>query len=101
MPQMQCCKLRDKQDKIKLATDFLDVISETNRLNILRILRRGGLSVCEIWQFLDLSQNLVSHHLKVLKDFGLLNSERSGKQIIYSLNKEVIKRYKSLLIKFI
>lgn len=98
---MQCCKLRDKKEKIKLTTDFLDVISETNRLNILRILRRGGLSVRDIWQFLDLSQNLVSHHLKVLKDFGLLNSERNGKQIIYSLNKEVIKRYKSLLIKFI
>lgn len=98
---MQCCKLQDKKEKIKLTTDFLDVISETNRLNILRILRRGGLPVGEIWQYLDLPQNLVSHHLKVLKDFGLLNSVRNGKQVIYSLDKEVIKRYKSLLIKFV
>ena len=98
---MQCCKLRDKQEKIKLSSDFLNVISENNRLNILRILKRGGLSVCEIYQYLDLPQNLVSHHLKVLKDFGLLNSQRKGKRNIYSLDREVIRRYKSLLNKFI
>lgn len=101
MPPKKCCKLKGKQEKIKLTASFLAVVSETNRLNILRILRRGDLSVCEIWQYLDLSQNLVSHHLKVLKDFGLLDSKREGKQIIYSLDKEVMKRYKSLLIKFI
>jgi len=98
---MQCCKLRDKQEKIKLSSDFLNVISENNRLNILRILKRGGLSVCEIYQYLDLPQNLVSHHLKVLKDFGLLNSQRKGKRNIYSLDQGVIRRYKSLLNKFI
>jgi ArsR family transcriptional regulator len=101
MPQKSCCRLVNKTEKLRVITIFLNVISETNRLNILRILRTQKLSVAEIWQFLDLPQNLVSHHLKVLKAFGLLNSERKGKQIIYSLNKDVIKRYKALLIKFI
>ncbi|NCB20701.1 MAG: transcriptional regulator [Clostridia bacterium] len=101
MPKKNCCKLEDKEGKIKLTAKFLDLISETNRLNILRILRQRAMSVGDIWEYLDLPQNLVSHHLKVLKDFGLLNSKRNGKKVIYSLDQEVIKRYKSLLIKFI
>lgn len=101
MEKKNCCKLQDKAGKIKLTAKFLNVISETNRLNILRILRKKAMSVGEIWEYLDLPQNLVSHHLKVLKDFGLLNSKRNGKQVIYTLDLEVIKRYKSLLIKFI
>ena len=101
MSLKQCCKLEEKKAKLDSVTKFLIVVSEPNRLNILRILRNGELSVAEIWQFLDLSQNLVSHHLKVMKEFGLLSSRKDGKQVIYSLKKDLLSRYKSLLIKFI
>ncbi len=98
---MKCCKLNQKKEKLTQAASFLNVVSEENRLNILRILRKQERCVYDIWQYLDLPQNLVSHHLKVLKDFGLLNSRRDGKKIIYSLNKVNLKQYKSLLVKFI
>lgn len=101
MPLKQCCKLEEKKAKLELVTKFLIVVSEPNRLNILRILRNRELSVAEIWQFLDLPQSLVSHHLKVMKEFGLLISRKDGKQVIYKLKKELLSRYKSLLIKFI
>lgn len=101
MPLKQCCKLEEKKAKLELVTKFLIVVSEPNRLNILRILRNRELSVAEIWQFLDLPQSLVSHHLKVMKEFGLLISRKDGKKVIYKLKKELLSRYKSLLIKFI
>lgn len=101
MALKQCCKIKQKKEKLKQASDFLRVISEENRLNILRILKKEEQCVCSIWQYLDLPQNLVSHHLKVLKDFGLLDSRKDGKQVIYSLNEKNLKSYKSLSIKFI
>jgi len=57
--------------------------------------------VGEIWQYLELPQNLVSHHLKVLKDFGLVKSKKKGLKVIYSLNPGCLKKFKDLLNKFI
>ena len=99
--KLKCCELKQKELKLKHAASFLKVISEENRLNILRILRNKKLSVGEMWQYLELSQNLVSHHLKVLKDFGLVESRKDGLQVIYSLNLKNLDKYKNLLNKFI
>ena len=87
--------------KLKQAIDFLGVISERNRLRILCILKKREMCVCEIWQYLKLSQNLTSHHLKVLKDFGLLSSRQEGLKVIYSINKKVVKKYIKLLNRFL
>jgi len=93
---------KDKGFKIKLAkaVDFLKTISEENRLLILCLLRKEEMCVCEIWQRLNLPQNLVSHHLKVLKDFGLVRSRRESTKVIYSLNQRNIKKLSSLLFLF-
>lgn len=85
----------------KKVIDFLKIISEENRLKILCLLRKQEKCVCEIWQFLDLPQNLISHHLKVLKDFGLIGSRKEGTKVFYFLNKKNIKKYVSLMSHFI
>ncbi len=77
--------------------EFLKIISEKNRLKILCLLKEGEKCVCDIGQYLDLPQNLISHHLKVLKDFGLVSSKREGLKIKYSINKKVVKKYSNLL----
>lgn len=95
-----CC--RNKSEKnIKQATEFLKIISEENRLKILCILRNGEKCVCEIWQFLNLPQNLVSHHLKVLKNFSLISSEKEGLKVFYKLNQKMLTRHIKLLNKFL
>jgi len=81
--------------------EFLKIISEENRLKIFCLLKKGEKCVCDIWQYLGLSQNLTSHHLKVLKDFGLVSSRQEGLKVIYSINKKVIKRFSKLLNKII
>lgn len=86
----------DKQE-VGLLADFLRIISEENRLKIICFLQSGEQCVCKIWQFLDLPQNLISHHLKVMKDFGLLNSHKIGLNVYYSLNKEEIEKYQARL----
>ena len=86
---------------IKSALQFLRIISDENRLKILCLLNRGERCVCEIWQDLKIPQNLTSHHLKVLKNFKLLTSEKVGLKVIYKLNKEKFKKYQNLLNHFL
>ncbi len=95
-----CCKNKSEKN-INQATEFLKIISEENRLKILCILRDGEKCVCEIWQFLNLSQNLASHHLKVLKDFDLISSKKEGLKVFYTLNQETLARHAELLNKFL
>jgi ArsR family transcriptional regulator len=80
---------------------ILKKISEPNRLKILCILKEGEKCVCDIWQCLKLPQNLVSHHLKVLKDFGLISSKKVGLKVFYKLNKKVVKKHLKRLNKLL
>ncbi|MCD6114974.1 winged helix-turn-helix transcriptional regulator [bacterium] len=94
------CKNKSER-KLRQVLDFLKIISEENRIKILRLLERDEKCVCEIWQYLKLPQNLVSHHLKVLKDFDLISSRKEGVKIFYKINKKVVKKYLNLLNKFL
>lgn len=78
---------------------YLNTLAEPNRLAILSFLKDGEKCACEIHPKLKLPQNLSSHHLKVLKDLGLLKSRRDGNKILYSRNEEIIKNYQSELTK--
>ena len=80
---------------------YLKAISDNNRLSILNALKKRPLCVCEIFLLLNLPQNLVSHHLKVLKDMGLIDSKRDGVKIIYCRNEKIINEYQTLLTNII
>lgn len=95
-----CCKNKSEKN-IKQALEFLKIISEENRLKILCILRGGERCVCEIWQHLELPQNLASHHLKVLKDFDLISPKKEGLKVFYRLNQKTLTKHIKLLNKFL
>jgi ArsR family transcriptional regulator len=97
----RCCLDKKLVANLSPTAEFLKIISEKNRLKILCLLKEGEKCVCDIWQCLDLAQNLTSHHLKVLKSSGLLLSRREGLKIIYSINKKIVKKYLELLNKFL
>jgi len=94
-------KSQKSKKQLSEMANFLKVISEKNRLKILRILQKNDFCVCEIWENLNLSQNLVSHHLKVLKDFGLVDSKKEGTRVTYSLNSKNTEKYIKLLSRYI
>jgi len=60
-------------------------LSDENRLRILLSVRKGKKSVSSIVEELELSQPLVSHHLKELKRSLLVTVERSGPFIYYEI----------------
>jgi ArsR family transcriptional regulator len=89
------------KNKINSVNDFLKIISDTNRFKILVFLKDKPQCVCKIFPMLKISQKLASHHLAQLRKLDLVNQERDGNFVYYSLNKKVIKKYKKLLNKFI
>lgn len=98
---MNCCKDKKSIEEITILADFLRAIAEDNRLKILCLLKEGEKCVCEIWQYLELSQNLTSHHLKVLKGSSLVDSRKDGLKIFYSLNEKTLDVYKKQLDKYL
>jgi len=71
--------------------DVLQAISESSRYKIIQLLAQKSLCVCEIAQKLQLPQNLVSHHLAVLKKANIIENCRCGKNNYYSLNHKTIR----------
>ena len=95
-----CCSSKCKVS-VNKTIRFLKIISDENRLRIICLLSRGERCVCEIWQNLKIPQNLASHHLKVLKDFKLLKSEKRGLKVIYKLDKKALSKYQAALDHFL
>ena len=71
--------------QIKNLSTLLKIVSEKNRLELLCILKQGEQCVCEIMKRVDMSQSLVSHHLKDLKDIDVVTDEKRGLYVFYSL----------------
>lgn len=76
---------------------YFKALSETTRLKIVIILLKGEQCVCKIIDEMQLSQPAVSHHMKILKQAGLVKARREGKWIHYSLNKDAFKEMEKLL----
>lgn len=72
---------------VTLATT-LKAISDPLRLRMLSAIAtdpRGEACVCDLAELADVSQPTVSHHLRVMKDTGLLTSERRGTWVYYRI----------------
>lgn len=75
----------------------LKAIADEKRLRILSLLAGGERCVCELQDELETGQSLLSHHLKALKDAGLVTDRRDGRWIHYSLNREVLREVEAFL----
>jgi ubiquinone/menaquinone biosynthesis C-methylase UbiE/DNA-binding HxlR family transcriptional regulator len=67
---------------------LLRVVADPNRTRILRVLEKEELSVAELQEILGLGQSTLSTHLSQLKQAGLLEDRRTGKNIFYRLKEE-------------
>src|SRR3712207_2733908 len=73
-------------ERAQEAADRARALSDPTRLTLAAALREGEeLCVCDISWIAGRSQNLVSHHLRALRDRGLVRSRRDGKLVMYSL----------------
>ena len=86
MSSYSCCKPYTKESvNINLVNPLLKIVSEENRLKILCILNQKNHCVCELMEHVKISQSLISHHLRDLKDAKLVTDSKKGLRVFYSL----------------
>lgn len=81
-------KTFSSDDLIKSA-QWLKIICEPNRLLLLEKIIEGIHCNCELGQALKIAPNLISHHLSVLREAGLITAERDpvdNRWVYYSIN---------------
>ena len=67
-------------------TDAFNAVAEPRRRQIIDVLATGERPVNDLVAILELSQPLVSKHLRVLREVGLVGARDEGRQRIYHLN---------------
>jgi len=67
---------------------ILRVVADSTRLRILLLLEREELSVAELQEILAMGQSTISTHLSQLKQAGLVEDRRTGKNSLYRLKRE-------------
>jgi ArsR family transcriptional regulator len=90
-PSDGCCadftKLRSKD--VAAYASLFKALGDETRLNILRFLiaKGDGLCACHIEDYVkELSQPTISHHLRLLREAGLVTAERKGTWVYYAIN---------------
>ena len=63
----------------------LHILAEKTRLAILQHLLPAPLHVCKLAELTGVEQSLVSHHLRVMREGGLVRSRRDGKSVLYEV----------------
>ena len=75
-------------------------LADPTRREILRMLRDGELAAGEIAARFEMTAPTVSHHLSVLKDAGLVQAERNGRSVVYSLDTTVVQEFLGEILQF-
>ncbi|PKQ16554.1 MAG: ArsR family transcriptional regulator [Actinobacteria bacterium HGW-Actinobacteria-7] len=71
-------------------TRALEALSDDKRFAIVALLARGEQCVCDVSSALGISNALASHHLKKLREAGLVETTRKGSWLHCSLRREAL-----------
>lgn len=78
------------ENRNKFKARLFKALSDPVRLEILEFLRNGEKCVCEIIPHVRLIQPVVSRHLKILKDCGIVSYRKEGNKRLYSITNQQI-----------
>lgn len=82
---------------IQKAAAIYRAINHSLRLQVIEIIHKSGtINVSPIIQKLGLEQSLISAHLKILRDAKIVNTERKGNSVFYSMNYPLVNRVSML-----
>lgn len=75
-------------------------LADPTRREILRMLRERDLAAGEIAACFEMTAPTVSHHLSVLKEAGLVQAERNGRSVVYSIDTTVVHEFLGEMMRF-
>jgi ArsR family transcriptional regulator, arsenate/arsenite/antimonite-responsive transcriptional repressor len=102
-PGERCCEPVvypdvEREQALRMA-EVAKALGDPVRLQLVDVLRRhaGKVCVCELVPLFDLSQPTVSHHLKVLREAGIVGCERRGLWAYYFVIPDALKELSAWL----
>lgn len=88
---MSSLKVRVDKKKLERAAYVLKSVAHPIRISIIDLLeQRERLTVSELQEILQVEQSLLSHHLTNMRDKGVLDTRREGKNVFYFLTDTAI-----------
>lgn len=102
-PGSRCCEADSQQLSSAAAQQFADdllVLAHPIRIQILTMLARspGLVCVCDLEAALPVKQPTVSHHLRLLRESGLIDCERHGLFAYYFVNRDMLTALRSRIL---
>jgi DNA-binding transcriptional ArsR family regulator len=89
------------QINLKKASNIARAIAHPVRLSILKFIsEQGTTNVNKIYNTLNLEQSITSQHLRILRTNELVNTQRDGKFINYSVNLKKVESFNNSLTEF-
>ncbi|HEY8001522.1 MAG: ArsR/SmtB family transcription factor [Vicinamibacteria bacterium] len=88
-----------ERDQAERMGEVAKALGDPIRMQLVDVLRKhaGKVCVCELVPLFDVSQPTLSHHLKKLRDAGIVDSERQGLWAFYYVKPEALKELSSWL----
>ncbi|WP_235929610.1 ArsR/SmtB family transcription factor [Cellulomonas citrea] len=75
----------DRSARVDASLALLTAVADPVRWTVLDLLRDGTHCVCDLQAHVPVAANLLSYHLKVLRDVGLVTTARRGRWVDYTL----------------
>jgi len=89
-------------DALRGTAHLLNVLGDPFRLGIVELLsRHDRLCVCDIAEAFPVGQPTVSHHLRLLREAGVVDCAREGHRAYYRVRREALKRAAQEMLRFL
>ena len=99
---MKKTKVVFTSDKLKTSTELMRALAHPLRLRILEYIdQQGSTNVNKIYRSLGIEQSITSQHLRIMRMAGVLDSDRDGKYVHYSINYPIVQRAKIAVDRFL
>src|SRR3712207_6434136 len=82
-------------DELREMAVYHKALADPTRLRILQRLADGPATVTELIDHVDLSQPLVSWHLRRLKAAGLIETQRRGREVVSTISRDALNRFQA------
>ncbi len=70
--------------------ELFKILSADKRIEIIEQLKESSMTVNTLAERLGVTQSAISQHLRILKSAGLVNNQRQGYHIYYTINKKAL-----------
>ncbi|MBT8221120.1 MAG: metalloregulator ArsR/SmtB family transcription factor [Bacteroidia bacterium] len=99
---MRKTKVVFDNDQLAVSSEILRALCHPLRLKIIGFIdQHKSINVNKIYNTLKLEQSITSQHLRILRNSNLVNTNRDGKFIHYSLNYKEIEKANKAVVKFL